>query len=269
MRIYVSADIEGITGSIHWNEGSADQPEYQYFKQQMTREVAAACEGALAAGAEEVLVKDAHYTARNIIPDQLPEGTRLFRGWAETPEMMVAGVGDGFDGAVFIGYHSAAGSGASPLSHTMSTKVQYVKCNGRQLAEFDINAMTAAYYGVPVLFVSGDAGLCEAAKAAVAAIGTVATNEGRGGAAICIHPQTAVARIREGVEQAAARAITAPKEECLYPMPKHFKIEICYKEHALAAKAINYPGVKRMDDVTVRFGAADYMDVLKMFFWLL
>lgn len=269
MKIYLSADIEGITGSIHWNEGSADQPEYQYFKDQMTKEVAAACKGALDAGAGEVLVKDAHYTARNIIPSMLPERTKLFRGWAETPEMMVAGIGDGFDGAIFIGYHSAAGSGASPLSHTMNTKVLYVSCNGKRLAEFDINAMTAAYYGVPVFFVSGDAGLCKAAKAVYPGIGTVATNEGHGGGAVCIHPDVAVARIYQAVNTAVKQAESVPQAKLLYPMPAKFNIEISYKEHTLAAKASNYPGIIRKDDITVAFEATDYMDVLKMFFWLL
>ncbi|MBN1777924.1 MAG: M55 family metallopeptidase [Clostridiales bacterium] len=265
MKIYLSADIEGITGSIHWNEGSADQPEYRYFQEQMTKEVAAACEGALAAGADEVLVKDAHYTARNIIPDMLPEKTKLLRGWTEAPEMMVAGIDEGYDGAVFIGYHAAAGSNASPLSHTMNPKLQSVTCNGEPLSEFDINAMTAAYYKVPVLFVSGDAGLCKAAKAAYPGIHTVAVNEGLGGGAVCLHPHTAIVKIREAVEN----AVKGYKKAGLCPMPERFRIEICYKEHAMAAKALNYPGIAHKDDTTVVYEADDYMDVMKMFFWLL
>ena len=93
MKIYLSADMEGTAGIIDWNETTAGHPQYAYFQQQMTREVAAACEGAIAAGATEILVKDAHDSARNIIPDQLPEQTRLFRGWDSTPAMMMAGTG--------------------------------------------------------------------------------------------------------------------------------------------------------------------------------
>lgn len=265
MKIYLSSDMEGITGSIDWNEGSADKPEYAYFQEQMTKEVAAACEGALSAGAAEVLVKDAHYTARNIIPSMLPEGTKLFRGWSEAPEMMMAGIEEGFDGAVFIGYHAAADSAASPLAHTMNPKLQSVLCNGRSIAEFDISAMTAAYYGVPVYFVSGDAGLCEAVRQVNPNIVTVATNEGRGGGAICIHPNSAVRQIRQGVEQ----AVKQPGAMCMYPMPQQFSVELCYKEHALAAKAANYPGVTRKDAKTVCLESKDFYEVLKAFFWIL
>ena len=268
MKIYLSADIEGITGSIHWNETTADKPEYSYFQEQMTKETAAACEGAIAAGADEVLVKDAHYTARNIIPTMLPEQTKLFRGWAETPEMMVEGIQDGFDAALFIGYHAAGGSAASPLAHTMNPKIYSLTCNDKRLAEFDINAMTAAYYGVPVLLVTGDAGLCKAVKRVNPQIATVATNEGFGGAAICIHPDLAVERIREAAQQAVGRMAKLPKDACLYPLPDRFAIEIAYKEHTMAAKAVNYPGVTRKDDTTVTYESTDYMDVLKMFFWL-
>ena len=265
MRIYISADIEGVTGSIHWNEGIGDKLEYPYFREQMTREVAAACEGALAAGADEVLVKDAHDTARNIIPNRLPEKTKLLRGWTETPEMMVAGIEDGFDAAVFIGYHAAAGLDASPLSHTMSTKIHSITCNGNPIAEFDVNAMTAAHYGVPVLFVSGDAGLCKAAEITCPGIATVATNEGRGSGAVCIHPDTAISLIRQGVKE----AVQGFANSKLYPMPAHFRIEICYKVHTLAARARNYPGVIPVNSTTVAYEADNYADVMRMFYWLL
>jgi len=238
MRIYLSADIEGVTGSITWDEGSADKPEYRYFQEQMTKEVAAACEGALAAGADEVLVKDAHYTARNIIPDMLPENTKLLRGWTEEAEMMVAGIDDGFDAAVFIGYHAPSGSKASPLSHTMNPKIQSISCNGKPIAEFDLSAMTAAYYGVPVVFLSGDSGICGIARAAIPAIGTFATNEGRGSGAVCVHPHTAVTEIRKAVQKAITQFQKGDRLSCLYPIPKHFRFEIRYQQHTMAKQSL-------------------------------
>ena len=80
----------------------------------------------------------------------------------------MAGLDESFDGVFFTGYHAAAGSDTNPLSHTMSLKVFSITCNGKLLTEFDINAMIAAYYGVPVFFLSGDQGLCEAAKKRIA-----------------------------------------------------------------------------------------------------
>ena len=87
-KLFLSADIEGTAGIAHWNEtdkknGAGDG--YDHFAGQMTREVAAACEAAVRAGAEDILVKDAHDSARNINPELLPEQVRILRGWACDP----------------------------------------------------------------------------------------------------------------------------------------------------------------------------------------
>ena len=83
MKVFLSADIEGTCGIASWPEADpASAAAYGPMQRQMTLEVAAACRGALSAGAEEVFVKDAHNSARNIIPGELPRQTRIHRGWA-------------------------------------------------------------------------------------------------------------------------------------------------------------------------------------------
>ena len=57
-RIFLSADIEGTCGIAHWDETELGKPDYEPFRRQMTREVAAACEGAFAAGCEDLLIKE-------------------------------------------------------------------------------------------------------------------------------------------------------------------------------------------------------------------
>ena len=265
MKLYISADIEGTTGIIHWDEAHPNQPCYAYFQEQMSREVAAACEGALAAGATEILVKDAHNSARNIIPTLLPQNVKLFRGWDNSPEMMMAGLDETFDGVLFTGYHAAAYSDTNPLSHTMNPDIQSITCNGRLMAEFDISALIAARYHVPVFFLSGDTGLCEAAKAVLPKLETVATNEGRGSGAISLQPSFAVSQIRRSVEH----ALQTSGEDCLYPIPPYFDIEVCYKEHTQVNKAVNYPGVKRINAKTVHLESEDFSDILRAFFWIL
>ena len=89
MKVYLSADMEGITGVTHWNEVDPDKPDYAQFQKRMTEEVVSACRGALDAGAEKILVKDAHYTGRNILPADLPEEAELIRGWSGHPYSMV------------------------------------------------------------------------------------------------------------------------------------------------------------------------------------
>ena len=266
MKIFISADIEGTTGIAHWNETEKNHPDWKYFSEQMTREVAAACQGAIDAGCDDIVVKDAHDSARNIDPRALPECARIHRGWAGLPASMMMGLDTGFDGCVFTGYHSGAGWSTSPLSHTLNTANCYVKINGERVSEMTINGLAAARLGVPLLCVTGDRGICDAAKRANPNIETVAVNEGCGNGVLSIHPDLAVRRIREAV----ARALSKPDlRAMLYPMPEHFSVEICYKKHQSALRACQYPGVRAVDDVTAAFDADDYADVLRTFKWIL
>lgn len=133
MNLFISSDIEGTCGIAAWSETEPGRPDgdYAYFKQQMSREVAAACRGALAAGGERILVKDAHDSARNIDPSVLPEEVQINRGWAGDVYSMMSGIQHGdWDAAVFTGYHAAACCDGNPLSHTMNTSVDYVEING-------------------------------------------------------------------------------------------------------------------------------------------
>ena len=130
MKVFISADIEGVNNIATWDETDLKSGEYSYFRKQMTEEVARACMGAKAAGADTIFVKDAHDSARNLILKDLPEYVTLHRGWQGCPCSMMAGLDESFDAVIFIGYHSPASSDGNPLSHTMNLRNQYVKING-------------------------------------------------------------------------------------------------------------------------------------------
>ena len=259
MKLFISADIEGTTGIVLWDETTNGHARYPYFQQQMTKEVAAACQGAIDAGCDDILVKDAHDSACNLIPRQLPEEVRLFRGWGSDIMSMMAGLEPDCDGVFFTGYHSGAGMDTNPLSHTMNTRNNYVRINGVIAPELMINSLTAAYFGVPVRLVTGDKGLCDWMKAINPNVETVAVSEGRGRGSISIHPDRAIRLIQE----AAERAMKKPAEDCMFPLPEYFKVEICFKQH-FQARGASYPGVVQTGPTTVEYEAYDYMDVLRM-----
>ena len=50
LKIFISVDMEGITGVVNWEDVSRDGKDYEYFRQIMTKETNAAIEGALEAG---------------------------------------------------------------------------------------------------------------------------------------------------------------------------------------------------------------------------
>ena len=260
MKIFLSADIEGTTGIAIWDETENGHSRYPYFQEQMSKEVNAACLGAMDGGCTEILVKDAHDSACNLIPAMLPEEVRIFRSWACDAMSMMAGIDQSFDGVIFTGYHSAAGMDTNPLAHTMNTRNNYVKINGIIAPELMINSLTAAYFGVPVRLVTGDQGLCDWMKQMNPNIETVAVSEGRGRGSISIHPNKACRLIRE----AAKRAMEKDGKACMFPLPDHFKVEIFFKDHFKAKNGANYPGVKQVGPASIEYEADDYMDVLHM-----
>src|SRR3546814_34479 len=133
MKIYISADIEGVAGITNWNEAEKNHPDYPEFRERMTEEVVAACEGAIAAGATEILIKDAHGSGRNILAERLPACARLVRGWSGHPLAMVQELDESFDAAMFVGYHSKAGTEANPLDHTLTLRVAKLSINGQAI----------------------------------------------------------------------------------------------------------------------------------------
>jgi D-amino peptidase len=259
MKIFISADIEGVSGVAAWDDIKETSPEYAACRRQMTAEVRAACEGALAGGAGEVLVRDAHGSARNILHSELPRQARLVRGWSGGPMMMMDGLTRDFAAAVYIGYHARAGSAASPMSHTMSTTLAEFRVNGRPVSEFELNAWAAAGLGVPSVFISGDKSACAQARRLLPGIGFTATKENVGEATVHLHPAEALDRIAAGVEA----ALSDRKKGTLPKPPKNALVELRFKEIKRAQRFSCYPGARRSGDAGVSLRCADWLEILR------
>lgn len=261
MKVFISADIEGVTGCTTWDETIKDHKDYPYFALQMTREVDAACKGAIAAGAEEILIKDAHETGTNIDHRLLPKNTKLIRSWSGHSYSMVQELDETFDALIFIGYHSASGQDTNPLAHTMNAStIDYIKINGRLVSEFLLHSYIAAYHKVPVVFLSGDRGLQRDIDYLDEKIAFLAVKEGKGESTINIHPELALEKIEEKVAQALNRDLGQYRIE----LPDNFEVEIRYREHFRALHAGEYPGVEKLDENTVSFKSEDLMDLLSL-----
>jgi D-amino peptidase len=255
MRVFISADIEGVAGICHWDEADKSHRDYPHFRQQMQAEVRAACLGAFAAGATLVRVKDAHASGRNLRHNELPNGVELVRAWGEHPLSMVQELDASFDALAFVGYHDCAGSSANPLAHTMTGRVSEMRVNGTPVAEFHLHAWAAAELGVPTVFVSGDAGLCE--RVADWDIATVATNIGLGRAILAPHPDGVVRDIRARIEE----ALRSPGP--VVELPEEFELELDFREVARAYRAQWYPGAELVGERTVRVRATRWYEVMR------
>ena len=248
MKIYISVDLEGITGATSWASTNLGDIEYEAVAKQMKAEAMAAALGAIDAGATEVYIKDAHETGRNIDITGFPKQCVFIRDWANSPDSMIGGIDSSFDALLFIGYHSPAGMNGNPLSHTMNRNNNYVKFNGQICSEFLMHALYAAELDVPSVFLSGDKSLCEHALTYDPNIKTVAVKEGIGSATINITPELACEQIRQQAYEAILH-----RDKCRIEVPEIITMEINYKDHYKAHRASFYPGVIKTGPYTVEY----------------
>jgi len=262
LKVFISVDMEGVAGVVASEECSrAASDDYQYFRRLMSLEASAAAEGAFAAGATEVWVRDAHGSARNILPDLLDKRALLLRDWSGGPKVMMEGLDGTFDAAVFIGYHAKAGTPDATIEHTSSGVVTDISINGVSLPEAGYNALMAGLYGVPVVFVAGDKAVCDQVKALFGEVDTAAVKEGIGNAALCFHPEAARDMIRAGVEKSVReRARFKP-----YKMKPPYTMVLKLKDEKVVNSGQFYPGAVRTGDWELTFKSDDFMEVMKAF----
>ncbi len=261
LKVFISVDMEGITGVIHWDEVDIANKEYEHFRELMIHEANAAIEGALAAGATEVVVRDAHGSARNLLPGKLHPEAKLIRNWAGTPFSMMQGIDETFDAVCFIGYHAQAGTPDATLKHTMSGRIYNLKVNGTAVPEAGWNALIAARYQVPVVFISGDKAICDYAEQAFPNAGRVAVKEGIGEACQTLAPEKSAELIRSGVQTSLGN-----RDQCdLFSLGEPYFVEIQYSKENYAAKAAWYPGAERVNNRTVGFQSHDFLDCLTFY----
>lgn len=248
MKVYISVDLEGLTGSTSWESTNLGDLEHAAVAEEMKQEAMAAAWGAIDAGADEVYIKDAHDSGRNMDITGFPKQCRFIRDWTNSPDSMIGGLDASFDALLFVGYHSPAGFDTNPLSHTMNRGNNYVKFNGQICSEFLMHALYAAELGVPTVFISGDKGLCGHVHSWDASIRTVAVKEGLGCATISITPEEACEKIR-----AAAKDAVLNRNQCHINVPETLTMEICFKDHFRARRASFFPGVKQTGPYTVEY----------------
>jgi D-amino peptidase len=263
MKVLISADMEGVCGVTSWvqvvppeyGSGPSSTVEYERARARLTREVNAAVEGALAAGADEVIVNEAHNGMRNLVPEDLHESVRFITGSDKALGMMQGIDEPGVGAAFFVGYHAKAGTPHAPLAHTWTGYVNDVRLNGRSTGEYGINAAIAGHFGVPVTLVTGD----DKAVAQVRAwlgervVGVVVKEGYTTFSAIHLHPTRAQQRIRDGAEEAVRRATAAEP----WRFPSDCRVEIDFDHQARAQACLTIPGVERAGERTVAYAAAD------------
>ena len=258
LKVFISVDMEGISGVVHSDQTSAGTPEYGAARKWMAQDVNAAIQGAIEAGAAEIVVNDSHGSMRNIDPDDLDPRAALISG-SPKPLSMMQGIDASFQACLLIGYHAKAGTLDGILDHTISSSVvRSIKVNGVEMPELGLNAAIAGCYGVPVILVSGDAAVCRQTGEILGKdVATVQVKEAIGRLAAKLVPMPEARRlIREGVKAGLSKLDRIKPFKPSAP----YSFELGFHVSAQADMGAMIPGVKRLDARTLSFVANDYLE---------
>jgi D-amino peptidase len=261
LKVFISVDMEGVCGVIHWEDVSRSGKDYGLFRRLMTLETNAAIEGALAVGATEIVVRDSHGSARNILPDVLHPAAELIRDWSGGPFSMMEGLDETFDAVIFVGYHASANIPDAVLKHTMSGTLYNVTLNGRVMPEAGINGFIAGNVGVPVVMLAGDRAICEQAEGLFDNLVTAPVKEGIGTAARMLHPEKA----RELIKDKTREALSKLGSFQPWTLSPPYTMAVTFKDEERAENASWIPGAEKTGNTTVSFTSDDWVEILKFF----
>lgn len=264
MKVYISVDMEGVTGVAAGDQVRPGERDYDRFRRLMTQDANAAVEGALASGATEIVVNDGHDGMTNLLIEELHPEAQLISG-VNKLLLQLDGIDPSCDALFCVGYHQREGGGDGVLNHTFIGKAVYeVRLNGEPVDELTVNAALAGHYGVPLALVTGDSELCRDA-------------EGR-------FPGVEVAPVKWALDRYAARSLTPARSHQLirdraqaglrrvsergiqpFSISGPVSFEVDFKRTAPAHMTTLIPGVERRGPRTVGIIHDDLVTAFKTF----
>jgi D-amino peptidase len=260
-RIFISVDMEGITGVVQPAQLGPDGFEYQRAREWMTGEVNAAIAGIRDTGPADIVVCDSHGNGQSLLIDKLPDDVRIVRGFPRPLEMM-QGIDESFAAALFVGYHASEWTAGAVRGHTISSaRLLGVKLNGIEVSEGIYNAALAGQFGVPVAFVSGDRlAVTQLQQVVPAAEGAIVKEPYGYHSAMTVTPARGQAMIREGVRRAMGKIGSLQP----YRVKTPIDLEVGFKLTLDAERSAFVPGLARSDAHSVKGVFRDMTEITKL-----
>jgi D-amino peptidase len=260
-KVFISVDMEGITGVVQPAQLGPDGFEYQRAREWMTGEVNAAIAGIREAGPAEIVVCDSHGNGQSVLIDRLPDDVRLVRGFPRPLEMM-QGLDDSFSAALFIGYHGSEWTAGAVRGHTISSaRLLGVRLNGMEVSEGIYNAALAGHFGVPVAFIAGDRlAVAQLQKVTPSVEGATVKEPYGYHSAMSVTPVRGQSMIREGVTRVMAKLGSLRPYRVTTPID----LEVGFKLTIDAERASFIPGLTRIDAHNVKGSFKDMVEITKL-----
>jgi len=260
-KIFISVDMEGISGVVQPAQLGPDGFEYQRAREWMTGDVNAAIAGIRDAGPAEILVCDSHGNGQSLLIDKVPDDVRIVRGFPRPLEMM-QGIDETFSAAVFIGYHASEWTANAVRGHTISSaRLLGIRLNGAEVSEGIYNAALAGEFGVPVAFISGDRlAVTQLQHVVPSAEGAIVKEPYGYHSANTVTPARGQAMIREGLKRAIGKLGSMQPYRVATPVA----LEVGFKLTIDAERAAFLPGLARSDAHSVKGTFRDMVEVTKL-----
>lgn len=258
MKVFISGDIEGVTGLVSWSQcgrPNSDHYDFAFARERYTADINAAIRGAKKAGATEVVVKDSHGNSKNLLISDLEPGTRLISGHGAGFGGMMNGINREFTAAMLIGYHAMAGTPNAIMEHTITGYLHRMWINDIETGEIGLSAGLAGCFEVPIVTVSSDRAGCDEARRVNPKVSTAIVKESYGRyMGECLHPSETA----DLIEEAARKGVEAASDmdPYVFELPITVRIEFNRSEEATAAARLI--GVRRLDGYTVEYEAESY-----------
>lgn len=262
MRVFISADMEGVTGIATPADVVKGEPDYDDGQELMVGDVNAAVEGAAEAGADEILVNDSHSSMTNLPRARLDDRATLVRGNTK-PRSMMQGLSADHDVVFFVGYHAKAGTPTGVLNHTyVGHELVRARANGAEVGELGCNARLAFAEGVPVGLVTGDEAATAEARDELESPETVAVKRGTDRfSAVCRPPSETRPDIRAAAKRAVQRARDGDLGVPSVTEPSRIAFEWSATNHA--ERASRLPGITREGGRTTVVEADSYPEAFE------
>lgn len=262
MNIYISSDMEGIAQTREWSDVRKAGPDYKKFQNIQTNELKAMAECLFQQ--DKIMIRDGHGSAKNILKNQFPSNVEIIDYWDKDPTNMMKGINlFPFDFAVLHGYHAAGSSGLSPLAHTFSSRnFEKLTLNGEVVGETTFSILTAAYFHIPVVYISGDNGaVAEAKKLCPNIIGTIVKDFSIDS---FLSPEDAINAIKTDFNYALQEYKKNPQLFDI-KLPDSFEFTLEYKDTDQVMLHIkSLPNVFQSGENTLCYKTSDFYDLLSV-----
>lgn len=261
MKVFISVDIEGITGLVSWSQcggNNSTHYDFQWARKRMTADTNAAIRGALAAGATEIVLRDSHGNSKSLLIDELESGVRMVSGHGAGVDGMMIGLDETFDAAMLVGYHAMAGTQAAVMEHTISGRVHRMRINGMPAGEIALSTGTAGAYDVPIVCVTSDRAGCAEAAQLISGVSVASVKDGIGRySALLLHPDESLPAIESAAEKGCRKASQ------IRPWKPDGPLTVAMEFHQTeeADYAARLVGVSRVDTYTVEYTASNWHEM--------